>query len=218
LGPQQSFAVYLYVWYRYMDSVAFRRQRQTLNRSASPSLPSMLTSFVGNPFGRSKSGSCNVARSRSVATPSSSTLPVQCQHLTLEEEFSDPSVPLATPNPCVNACCYCRNEHETYTGTLRRKKLVEAICLILVDGAGPYKKLYSVLNKPETRQQVWTVAKSNVSAGMVGSLILQLLGCRILCIVKGTTKLNWTIVQKDGSSSFAYKDDTHWARLIYIDE
>lgn len=86
-------------------------------------------------------------------------VPNQCQSMTLEKEFSDPdSTPLL--GPCQDGCCYCRGEHKTLVGCIRRTELIETLQLVFRNGPMAWKSIYSVLNDSDNKKMIWTVAKS----------------------------------------------------------
>lgn len=135
--------------------------------------------------------------------------------MTLEKKYSDPETYESLLGPCENHCCFCRDERALFTGKFRRKKLVEKLQLLLFQGGVTHKELYSFLSKADNRQEIWTVAKSNVTPGMVNALILQLLGTGILCFVKNTCNINWALTDSD-TPSFVYTHDSCWSRMSYV--
>jgi hypothetical protein len=115
--------------------------------------------------------------------------PDECLHVKIERMFQAPGTPQDVGD--CGECLFCSGKHKQHAGIFRRGKSKSALIVAFMKGPQPTRSKCLVAIIKKKKKDIWTVPVSNVDAGMIHSLLIQL-------VIKGKTcRFSWMIIKDE---------------------
>jgi hypothetical protein len=136
--------------------------------------------------------------------------PDECLHVKIKRMFQAPGTPQDIGD--CGECLFCSGKHKQHTGIFRRGKLKSALIVAFTKGPQPTRSKCVVAALKKKKKDIWTDPASTVDAGMIQSLVIQLVMKGIVHMDYKTCRISWMILRDELVSD----DENSWDGMTFI--